>query len=145
MIPQTIEGSYSTQALQLKMNPTRVLLSIEQQLHSQLLKNALLSRSDIELVGETKGVVDSLMLIATEKPDLWIHSWAEGSEPSAAFSHAYSIHPHLAVLRIHPDEPAGFLQFHISSLSQLLEVATRTRPILSQSTLESAGNAPTLS
>ena len=145
MILQTIEESYFTPDLPLKMNLTRVLLSIEHQLQAQLLKNALLSRSDVELVGETKGVVDSLMLIAAKKPDLWIHSWEEGSEPSAAFSHAYSIHPSLAVLRIHPDEPAGFLQFPISSLSQLLEVATRTRPILSQSTFESTGGVPTLS
>lgn len=142
MIPQTIDGSHFTQALQFKMNPTRVLLSIEQQLHAQLLKSALLSRSDVELVGETRGLIDSLMLIAAKKPDLWIHSWEEGSESSAAFSHAYNIHPSLAVLRIHPDEPAGFLQFHISSLSQLLDVATRTRPLFSTPTLEAAGHSP---
>ena len=127
MILQTIEGSYFTQALQLKMNLTRVLLSIEHQLHAQLLKNALSSRNDVEVVGETKGIVDSLMLIAAKKPDLWIHSWDESSLPPAAFSHAYSLHPNLAVMRINPDEPAGLLQLQISSLAQLIDVATRTR------------------
>jgi hypothetical protein len=119
---------------------TRVLLSVEHQLHAQLLKNALLSRSDIELVGETKGIVDSLMLIAAKKPDLWIHSWEERAEPSAAISYAYSIHPNLAVLRVNPDEPTGFLQVQVSSLSQLIDVASRSRPILSPS-LEAAGDA----
>ena len=41
MILQTIEGSYFTQALQLKMNLTRVLLSIEHQLHAQLLEECI--------------------------------------------------------------------------------------------------------
>ena len=142
MIRPPVKGSILTQALQLKMPLTRVLLSIEQQLHAQLLKHTLLSRNDIELVGETKGIVDSLMLIAAEKPDLWIHSWDEGAERSAAFSHAYSIHPDLAVVRINPDEPAGFLQLPVNSFSQLIDVACRTRSLLNPSALETAGNAP---
>ena len=142
MILPAIEGSNFTQALQPKMNLTRVLLSIEHQLQAQLLKNTLLSRDDVELVGETKGLVDSLMLIAAEKPDLWIHSWDESDQPVAALSHAYSIHPELAVIRINPDEPAGFLQLQISSLAQLIDVTARTRPLSKRSSLEVAGNAP---
>lgn len=124
------------------MAVTRVLLSIEHQLHSQLLKNALFSRNDVELVGETKGMIDSLMLIAAEKPDLWIHSWSEESEPSAAMSHAFSLHPGLAVMRVNPDEPNGVLQLQINSLPQLIEVAIQTRPMLSRASLEIASNSP---
>jgi hypothetical protein len=142
MIRQTIDGSILTQALQLKMNLTRVLLSIEHQLHAQLLKHSLLTRDDVELVGETKGLVESLMLIAAHKPDLWIHSLDSAAESSATLSHAHSIHPGLAILRVHPDEPTGLLQLQVNSLSELIEVATRTRPPLSSSGLETAGNSP---
>jgi hypothetical protein len=121
---------------------TRVLLSIEHQLHAQLLKNALQTRNDVELVGETKGLVDSLMLTAAKKPDLWIHSWEDNADRSAALSHAYTIHPELAVMRINPDEPAGFLQLPISSLAQLFDVASRTRPFFNRTTLETASNSP---
>jgi hypothetical protein len=141
MIPQTNDGSHLTHVFQLKMNQTRVLLSIDQTLHAQLLKHVLLSREDVEVVGETEGLLDSLRMIAAEKPDLWIHSWSEEADGSAALSHAHNIHPNLAVLRVDPDEPAGVLHLQISSLSQLMEVASCTRPFLNRAPMEIAANA----
>lgn len=142
MILQTIKGSTHTFAFSQTMPLTRVLLSIEQQLHAQLLKNALLARGDIELVGESKGVVDSLMLIAAKKPDLWIHSWGEEAERSAAFSHAYSLVPDLAVVRISPDEPTGFLYRPVNSISEMVDLACRSRPAHRHSAFETAGGSP---
>ena len=142
MIPKAIDGSFLTQALQPKMNLTRVLLSIEHQLHAQLLKNLLLSRDNVELIGETKGLVDSLMLIAAHKPDLWIHSFDGATDSSSALSHAHSLHPSLAVLRVDTDEPAGLLQLQVNSLSELIEVASRTHPLVHRTGLETAGNSP---
>jgi hypothetical protein len=95
----------------------------------------------VELVGESKGLVDSLMLIASHKPDLWIHSFHGVVDSSSALSHAHSIHPSLAVLRIDADEPAGLLQLQINSLSELIDVATRTHPFLHRAGLEATGNS----
>ena len=142
MIQQAIDGSFLTQALQPKMNLTRVLLSIEHQLHAQLLKKLLLSRDNVELIGESKGLVDSLMLIASHKPDLWIHSFDGATDSSSALSHAHSIHPSLAVLMVDADEPAGLFQMPINSLTELFEVATQTHPLLRRTGLETAGNSP---
>lgn len=126
------------------MNSTRVFLTIEQRLHAQLIKHTLLARDDVELVGETKGLIDSLMLIAAKKPDIWIHSWEESPELSATFSHAYSIHPSLAVLRVNPDESAGVMQLQVNSLAQLIQLTNSTRSLVSEPNLAHSLGAPVL-
>ncbi len=124
------------------MNTTRVALTIDRCLHFDLLKNSLAARPDVEVVGECIGMVDTLMLIASTRPDLWIHSWDEGDDLNAALSHLLSIHPSLAVMRVHPDEPAGCLQLQVHSISQLFEIANRTRSLLDHPSLEIAGSSP---
>ncbi len=122
------------------MNQTRVLLTVEQRLHSQLLKHTLLSRNDVELIGEAKSVVDSLMMIASEKPDLWIHS-LDGEGLDALLSHAFSLQPNLGVAKVSLDDPSGCLQFQVNSISQLISITNRTRPLLDDSDLEFVGNS----
>ncbi len=111
------------------MNST-VVLTIEHQLHAQLLKHALANCPDIELVGEATGLIESMMLIDAKKPDVWIHSWAECPQVSAALSQIYSRDPNLTVIRFNPDEPAGFIQMRVNSLPELLRLAAETRHLL---------------
>ena len=112
------------------MNRTRVLLTVEHQLHSQLLKHTLKSCPEIELVGEASGIIECMTLIAGKKPHLWIHSWDESPELGSVLSHIYSFHPSLSVIRISPNESAGYIQMQINSLSDLLMLATRTRHLV---------------
>ena len=105
---------------------TTILLTIEHQLHAQLLKRALGNCPDIEVIGETKGLIESMVFIASHKPNVWIHSWAESPELSSALSHVYSEDPNLAVIRINPDEPAGYIQMRVNTLPHLLRLVTGT-------------------
>jgi DNA-binding NarL/FixJ family response regulator len=109
------------------MKKTRVLLTVEQQLHAQLLKKALASCDELEVVGEATDVIQCMMLIASTKPHVWIHSWDDGPDLTSVLSHIYSFDPSLSVIRISPDESAGFIQMQIHSLPELLKFATQTR------------------
>jgi hypothetical protein len=112
------------------MNRSKVLLTVEQQLHAQLLQHALDACPELELIGEAYDLIECMTAIAFEKPDVWIHSWDEGPELSAALSHIYSLNPNLAVIRVCPNESAGYLQMRIHSLSDLLMVAARGRQLV---------------
>jgi DNA-binding NarL/FixJ family response regulator len=112
------------------MNRTRVLLTVEQQLHAQLLQHALDACPELELVGVASNLIECMKLVALKKPDLWIHSWDEGPELSSALSHIYSLHPSLSVIRICPNESAGYIQMRISSLPDLLLIAARARQLV---------------
>jgi hypothetical protein len=52
------------------MNRTRVLLTVEQQLHAQLLQHALDACPELELVGVASDLIECMKLIALEKPGL---------------------------------------------------------------------------
>lgn len=108
------------------MTPTRIVLTIDHQLHAQLLKHAFSSSPTLEVVGEATHVIECMILIADKNPHLWIHSWDEGPELEAVLSHVYASHPYLSVIRISPNEPAGYFQTRLNSLSDLLKFAART-------------------
>lgn len=109
---------------------TRVLLTIEQPLHAHLLKNAFTTCPDLELVGEATEVIECMQMMVSRKPHLWIHSWDEGPDLQAVLSHVYDSQPSLSVIRISPNEPAGYIQMQVHSLADLLKCATRTRSFL---------------
>lgn len=112
------------------MEKTRVLLSVEHQLYAQLLKNAFASCHDLELVGEATGSTECMMLIASRKPHVWVHSWDDCPDLASVLSHIYSFRPSLSVIRINPNEPAGYIQIRINSLPELLKHATSTRELV---------------
>ncbi|WP_182871047.1 hypothetical protein [Stieleria mannarensis] len=109
------------------MEKTRILLTIDQQLQSQLLHSLLGSMEQVELVGETTEVIDILKMIRTERPHVWIHSWEQGERLEGVLSHVYSESSNLAVLRINLNELTGIYQVQINSLADLIQVAL-TRP-----------------
>lgn len=106
------------------MKSTRVVLSIEPQLHHQLIEHLLSTAAGFEIVGRSTDPVWVLATIARTRPELWIHSWEEGPELQAILSHVYSTAPDIAVVRISPDEAAGFIQMRLSSLSSLLNLGS---------------------
>ncbi len=101
------------------MKNVRVVLTIEHRLQAQLVKQALASYGGYEVVGESTDTVQVMALISQKEPDAWIHSWAEGPELQATLSHLYALHPELTVVRISPDESAGYVQVQIRSLAKL--------------------------
>ncbi|TWU39737.1 helix-turn-helix domain-containing protein [Novipirellula artificiosorum] len=109
------------------MDKTRIMLTVGHPLHAQLIKHALATRSDLELAGEATDVIDCMKLISAMHPHVWIHSWDEGPELSAVQSHIYSFHSSLSIIRINPDEPAGYIQLQVNSLPELLNFATQSR------------------
>ena len=112
------------------MTTTRVLLTIEQRLQSELLKRSLESQPDFELVGEAHDFVDSLTLMAATQPHVWIHSWESGPELEAMLSHVHAQFPDLSIIRINPDEPVGYFHRQASSFSELMQFAVDTRPLV---------------
>lgn len=111
------------------MTSTRVVLTIEHKLHDDLLKHLLCGGQGFEIVGEATDPIGAMALIAQAKPDVWIHSWDEGPELQATLSHIYATNPGIAVIRISPNEPAGFLQMQVNSLTSLLAFASRQRHV----------------
>ncbi|QEG42522.1 helix-turn-helix domain-containing protein [Roseimaritima ulvae] len=109
---------------------TRVLLTVDQPLHAQLLKHAFATCPDLELVGEATEVIECMQKMVSKKPHLWIHSWDEGPELQAVLSHVYDSQPSLSVIRISLNEPAGYIQMQVRSLADLLKLATQTRLLL---------------
>ena len=112
------------------MENVRVLLSVQQHLHSQLLNYFFKSSEGFELIGEAEEVIDILMMIDAKKPDLWIHSWNQDSLLEGVLSHVYSCHPDLTVVRISPDEITGFAQRPIHSIAGLIEFAQSSRKLI---------------
>lgn len=112
------------------MPPIRILLSIEHQLHAELLKHALASAPQVELVGEATEPLECVQLVSSKNPDFWIHSWGEGPELETVLSHIDACHPSLSVIRINPKEAAGYIQMQVRSLSDLLGFLTRTRGLV---------------
>ena len=103
------------------MTTTRVLLTIEQHLDSELLKRALKMQPEVEVVGEAIEVIDCMHQIANTNVDVWLHSWDQGPELEAVLSHVYSVRPDLLVIRVSPNEAAGYFQRQINSIPELLE------------------------
>ena len=111
------------------MSSHGVVLTIEHQLHLQLLKRFLLTCPGFELVGESSDPLTAMALIVQKKPAIWMHSWEEGPELQAFLSHVYACTPEIAVVRISPNESAAFLQVQISSLDGLLNLAGQQKLI----------------
>lgn len=112
------------------MRKTRILLSVDEQLPAQLLKQAFASCDYLELIGEVTDVIDTLVCIRNAKPDLWVHSLAQGDELEALLSHAYSCHPSLIAVRVVPSETSGFAQIRIDSIANLLKFASRSQQLV---------------
>ena len=102
------------------MTKTRVLLGTPNGLQSQILVETLRNQKDVELVGHVSDPVATLVTITRAKPDVWIHSWKEGPELQAMLSHVYSCDPSISVIRIDPNDPAGYLQVPVNSMASLL-------------------------
>ena len=111
------------------MNKTRVLLSVEHEQMLELLCGAYADCPYVDIVGVSIEPVECMRLIAGTKPQLWIHSWEDGPEIQGLLSHIYQFHPSLAVVRLHPDESAGYMQMQINSLPDLLKLS-RQSPLL---------------
>ncbi|QEF99669.1 hypothetical protein Mal15_37350 [Stieleria maiorica] len=109
------------------MKSTRILLTIEHQLHAQLLKRFLNSEPEFELVGEAQSVLEILVLINREKPDLWIHSWEQSAALEGVLSHVYGCHPNLSVVRFCPNEQGGCAQIQLDSLATFFGFAKSLR------------------
>ncbi len=109
------------------MEKTRVLLTVDQRFHSQLLKHSLETCQDVEVVGEATDAIECLKQLAAKQPHVWIHSWADGDDLAAIKSHVYSIQPGISIIQINPDEPAGYIQLPVNTLSELLCLATQSR------------------
>lgn len=107
----------------LAMEKVRVLLSVRQQLHAQLLRYFFSSNDGFELIGEAEAAIDILMMLDVHKPNLWIHSWEPGSAIEGMLSHIYVSHPDLSIVRMSPDELTGFAQHPINSIAELMEFA----------------------
>ena len=109
------------------MDKTRILLTVEHQLQSQLLSSLLSSLDRVEIVGEANEVIDILRHIERKKPHIWMHSWEQGPALEAVLSHVGFEQSELAVIRMAPDEVTGFFQVQNNSLADLLRLA-QSRP-----------------
>jgi len=108
---------------------TRVLLGTPSGLQTQILVSALQQHPDIELVGHVIDPVATLATMVRTKPDIWIHAWEEGPELQGMLSHVYSCHPAISVIRFNANEPAGYLQVRLDSLSSLLSAIRHSQPL----------------
>tara|TARA_R110002049_G_scaffold285698_3_gene466864 strand:+ start:8094 stop:8486 length:393 start_codon:yes stop_codon:yes gene_type:complete len=108
---------------------TRVLLGTPEGLQSQLLVEALRDQQDVELVGHVSDPVATLISIARTKPDVWIHGWEEGPELQAMLSHVYSCDSSISVVRIDPNDAAGYVQVPVNSMASLLSFIRQGRQL----------------
>ncbi len=111
------------------MKKTRVLLGTPEGLQSQLLVEALRDQQDVELVGHVSDPVATLISIARTKPDVWIHGWEEGPELQAMLSHVYSCDSSISVVRIDPNDAAGYVQVPVNSMASLLSFIRQGRQL----------------
>ena len=115
------------------MKKTKVLLGTPDGLQSQILVSALRDQRDVEIVGHVSDPVTTLVTISRTKPDIWIHGREEGAELQAFLSHVYSCHPSISVIRIDPNDPAGYLQVPVQSMASLLNFIRQGKPDLKAS------------
>lgn len=112
----------------------KILLSIEPLAYRELLRQSLEHQPKIEIVGESCNYIECLAIIASQQPQIWIHSAEEGPDLKAAVDRAYELSPQLVVARVNPAEPAGYLQIRLTSLADVLGFAERTSAELECST-----------
>ncbi len=103
----------------------KVLLSIEQQSYRELLEHMLLRHSNVELVCQSCNFVECLALISQYQPHIWIHSACDGCDLQVAVERAYELSPQLAIVRVNADEPAGYLQVRVESVSEVFAIFER--------------------
>ena len=107
---------------------TKVLLGTPDGLQTQILLAALRDQRDVEIVGRGSDSMTTLITIARTKPDVWIHGREEGAALQAFLSHVYSCHPSITVIRIDPNDPAGYLQVPVHSMGSLLSFIRLGKP-----------------
>lgn len=105
------------------MKEVRVLMSVEHLLQSQLIEHALRKAPELKVVGQAHTVVDILHQIRVNQPDIWIHSWDQGTSLQAVLSHIDGLCSDLLVIRIAPDEEGGVAQIRVDSIDHLLDLA----------------------
>ena len=108
------------------MRRIRVLSTIEHLMQAQLIRHYLDACEDIEMVAESIDPIEVMALVAQIKPDVWIHSWEEGPQLQATLSHLYALNPALTVVRVNPQESAGYVQVQVSSLDSLAAILHST-------------------
>ncbi len=104
---------------------TKFLLSIEQPLCDQLVENALSQYPDVEIVGHTHNLLETLAIIAQAKPHVWLHSWPDDAEYRAILTHVQSVAPSLVIVHFDPENPCSYLQVPVHSVNELVHLATR--------------------
>ena len=100
------------------MKTTRVLLGTPDGL-----------QSNVEVVGHVSDPVDTLVAMTRTRPDVWIHSWQEGAELQALLSHVYDFDSSISVIRIDPNDPAGYVQVPLNSMASLMNVVRQGRQL----------------
>ena len=121
-------GFITTSIEKPSVKKTRVLLGTTCGLQSQILVEAMRNECDVELVGHVSDPVATLVTMTRTKPDVWIHSWEEGPELQAMLTHIYSCSPTISVVRIDPNDPAGYGQVPLNSVAGLLHFIRQGRP-----------------
>lgn len=104
----------------------KILLSIESLTFRELMRQSLECQPKIEIVGESCNYIECLAIISSHQPQIWIHSAEEGPDLKAAVDRAYELSPQLVVVRVNPEESAGYLQVRLESLADMLGFAERT-------------------
>jgi DNA-binding NarL/FixJ family response regulator len=105
------------------MNTKRILISVNQRLSRQLISYSLKRYSDVEIVGRSLNAIRIMSLIAQRKPHLWIHSFEDGPDYARIWEYIRSIAPEIAILRVNPDNPMGYLELPLHSIDDLVSQA----------------------
>jgi len=80
------------------MGTIRVLLAVDQQMNRQLLRDAVASEADMEVVGEVAEPVDLLVRVAETGANVVLCSWAESAEVPPICTHLLAEYPGLLVV-----------------------------------------------
>lgn len=122
-------GFITTSIEKTTVKKTRVLLGTPSGLQTQILVDAMRNHCDVELVGHVSDPVATLVTMAHTKPDVWIHGWEEGPELQAMLTHVYSCNPSMSVVRIDPNDPAGYVQIPVNTMAGLLSFISQGRQL----------------
>ncbi|MEI2768854.1 MAG: hypothetical protein V9E86_10315 [Nitrosomonas sp.] len=79
-------------------------------------------------MGQSCSFIECLALIDQHQPHIWIHSSSDTPDLRAAVTRAYELAPQIAIVRVNPDEAAGFLQLRMESVFDILGLVERLNP-----------------
>lgn len=107
------------------MNSTRILISIEQPLHEELVSTVLSQYPQLEVIGPTCNVSEAMAIIERDKPQIWIHSLSDNDDYVAIRTQVQTIAPSLVILHFDASSPGSYLQVPVNTLNELIQFACR--------------------